>query len=461
MREAIAVRRISTRGRFVAALVVAGAASVARAQDAPPAAPAAVPDEPAMPPSEPEAAAEDTASYNAAPAAVVVSPVQVNGYIDVGFAKAQGDGTSFAPGDRRLPADYGVDPFATAVNSRGDVASTDAGGRFVNGFLPYSVGIGGHPSFLLNVLDADLKYTSQSAPILVFARVLALPRFTDAGAATRVVVDQAFGRIIPLKTVELALSIGKFDPVFGIEYNDNPSPLRVGITPSLIARYITGTSLGGKVFFRQQIPVAWSAISVNVAATTSGNMVESLQVPDKSLTGEAVTSGRLGYELNLELFQVKLGGSYLYGPRNDQRDPASKQKMLGADVRATVFGFSLAAEYVKVDEDRGSADGKVTGLGTFPIASGFHARGYYAQLGWGVPFAAGVVHKVTPYGRYDHRHAFFEGFIPVTVDRFTVGLRLDLWDNVILKGEVLINRELEGAPTVDNNVYTSSLIWSW
>jgi hypothetical protein len=61
------------------------------------------------------------------PAASQGSGLQINGYADVGFAVAQGNGTSFAPGDTRIPADYGVDTFATAVNSRGDVASTDSG----------------------------------------------------------------------------------------------------------------------------------------------------------------------------------------------------------------------------------------------------------------------------------------------------------------------------------------------
>jgi hypothetical protein len=32
---------------------------------------------------------------------------------------------------------------------------------------------------------------------------------------------------------------------------------------------------------------------------------------------------------------------------------------------------------------------------------------------------------------------------------------------VLLKAEALINRELAGAPNVDNNVFTSSLVWSW
>src|SRR5205823_62819 len=82
----------------------------------------------------------------------------INGYVDVGFAKAQGNGTSFAPYDESVPADYGVDTFAPAVNSRGDVASINSNGRFVNGFLPRSVGIGGNASLLVNTLDIALNY---------------------------------------------------------------------------------------------------------------------------------------------------------------------------------------------------------------------------------------------------------------------------------------------------------------
>ena len=35
------------------------------------------------------------------------------------------------------------------------------------------------------------------------------------------------------------------------------------------------------------------------------------------------------------------------------------------------------------------------------------------------------------------------------------------WDNVIAKGEVLVNREREGTPEVSNNVYTSSVVVQW
>ncbi len=264
----------------------------------------------------------------------------------MGFAKAQGNGTSFAPDDQSIPADYGVDTFAPAVNSRGDVASTNSNGRFVNGFLPRSAGIGGNASFLLNTLDVDLKYTPGAAPLMVFSRVQLLPRFTGAGDDTRVYVEQAFGRLVPFESQELALSVGKFDSVFGIEYLDNEANIRTGVTPSLVARYTTGQSIGAKLFYRVQIEALQSAVSLNVAATNSGSFVESLQPPDASLTGTPVASGRLGYELQTRGLQAKLGASGLFGPRNDQPLEAAHQKTFGVDARVAVAGLYLNAEYV-------------------------------------------------------------------------------------------------------------------
>jgi hypothetical protein len=390
------------------------------------------------------------------------SSLSINGYVDVGFAHAQGNGTSFAPGDTRVPLDYGVDTFAPAVNSRGDVASTDPGpGRTVNGFLPRSAGIGGRPSFLLNTLSVDLKYAAPGGPLMVFSRVAFLPRYMGVdGDGTRVVVEQAFGRLVPFESQELALSVGKFDSVFGIEYLDNQANIRTGITPSLIARYTTGQSIGAKLFYRIHIAPLWSALSLNVAATNSGNFVESLQPPDASLTGTPVASGRFGYELNAPVLQAKLGVSAMYGPRNDQFERTATQRVYGADARIAVAGLYINAEYVHVDEGQGGTP-KTTSLGAWPISSGFAARGGYVQVAYALTLDLGPLRRVTLYARYDRRHAWFDGFTPITVDRFTGGLRLDLWDAVILKGEYLENREIAGAPTVANNVITSSLVYSW
>jgi hypothetical protein len=126
------VRRVAKRGvwgwRSVATLAALGAAAgLARTASAADGAPVpALTDAAAAevtPPADEPALEEQPAG-----ATPQVSPLVVTGYVDVGFAKAQGDGTSYppaytppAPGG---PVDYYVDPFAPAVNSRGDVAST-------------------------------------------------------------------------------------------------------------------------------------------------------------------------------------------------------------------------------------------------------------------------------------------------------------------------------------------------
>ncbi len=388
-------------------------------------------------------------------------PLSFGGYIDVGFAKAQGNGSSFPSGDTRLPADYGVDAFAPAVNSRGDVASTDSGGRFTNGFLPRSLGLDGRPSAFISTVSADVRYQTPGTPVMVFSRLQLLPRFTAAGDETRLVVDQAFGKLTPFDSHELTLSVGKFDSVFGIEYLDREAPIRTGITPSLFARYTTGTSVGAKAFYRQQIAPLWSALSLNVAATNSAPFIDALQTSALSLTGRPVASGRLGYELNLPRLQVKLGGSAMRGPRNDQGDPHAQQKAWAGDARLYAFGLSLSGEYVDLRQDQGRAADKRTPLGPQTIPSAFHVRGFYGVLAYELPWSAAVLRKITLHGRFEQRHHEFEGFTPVTVRRITAGLRLDLWDVAALKGEYLLNREAAGAPTVDNDVLALSLIWIW
>jgi len=189
-------------------------------------------------------------------------------------------------------------------------------------------------------------------------------------------------------------------------------------------------------------------------------VVESLQPPDVSQTGVPVGSGRLGYELNLPRFQMKLGGSALYGPRNDQRDRHVTQRILGGDLRLSYVGIYLNAEYVRVDEDEGHGV-KMTSLGSFPLVSAFHERGFYVQLAYGLAVDAGPLHKITAYGRYERRNAWFLGFTPLLEDRITAGLRVDLWDALIVKGEILVNRELEGSPSVPNNVQTLSVVYSF
>ena len=392
----------------------------------------------------------------------IVPPLTLMGYVDFGFADVGGNGTSFPPGDNRVPADYGVDTFATAVNSRGDAASIDTGGRVSNGFLPRSVNIAGRPSFLLNVVNQDLRYQAPNVPVMAFVRLQIVPRWGGEGEGnvTPLYVDQAFGRVTLIEGRELFISGGKFDSVFGIEYLENSSVYRTGITPSLFARYTTGTALGAKSFYRQQIAPLWSALSLNVAATNGSNFVEALQPTDASLTGVPLVSARFGYELNLPSVQIKLGASGLRGPRNDQLDRRAMLEMFGFDARLYVAGLSLSGEYIHVDEEEGAGN-KQTGAGGYPIASAFYARGFWGQAAYALTLARTALRAITPYVRYERRDAWFEGFRPITVARVTAGLRVDLWGALILKGEFLFNQEVAGAPTVENNVLTTSVVYAW
>lgn len=387
--------------------------------------------------------------------------LRVTGYIDVGFSKASGDGSSFAPNDNRVPLDYGVDAFAPAVNSRGEVASTDTNGRFTNGFLPRSVGIGSNPSFLINTASADIRFQPRNIPLFFFMRAQLMPRFTGSGDGTRVDLQQAFGRWSPFKTAELAVFLGRFDSVFGMEYLENEANLRVGVTPSLIARYTTGHGLGAKAFYRVQLPGIWSAVSFNFAATNNGTRIEALVPVDASLTGNFVGSGRIGYELNLQAIQIKVGVSGLYGPRNDQKVATARQMAIAGDFRLYVAGISLAGEFLRLKDERGPEAGKYTAVTVGEIPSGFDVWGGWGRLAYTLPWKGTVVTGVTIYGRYDRRHAQFEGFTEVRTERYTAGARIDLWDFLALKAEYLFNRELAGAPNVDNDVFTSSAVFTW
>ena len=387
--------------------------------------------------------------------------LRFTGYVDVGLVKATGNGSSFSPQDTRTPLDYGVDAFAPAVNSRGEVASTNTDGRFTNAFLPRSVGIGSAPSFLINTASADVRFQPRNIPIFLFARMQLMPRFSPTGDATRIELQQAFGRMSPFKNHEFAIFLGRFDSVFGIEYLENEANLRPGVTPSLIARYTTGHGLGAKAFYRFQLPSIWSAVSFNFAATNNGTRIEALVPVDASLTGSFVGSGRIGYELNLQRLQLKLGVSGLYGPRNDQHSTTARQMALGGDLRVTAFGFTLAGELLRLIDEHAPAAGKFTGQGPGELASGFAVWGGWGRLSYTLPWKTETLTGVTLYGRYDRRAAQFEGFTEVQTDRFTAGARVDLWDMLALKVEALFNRELSGAPDVANDVFTSSAVFTW
>src|SRR5678816_4462898 len=60
-------------------------------------------------------------------------------------------------------------------------------------------------------------------------------------------VDLAQLEWMPTRDGRTSIFVGKVDSVIGIEYRERKASQRFGITPSLIARYTTGTPIGIKV----------------------------------------------------------------------------------------------------------------------------------------------------------------------------------------------------------------------
>jgi hypothetical protein len=137
------------------------------------------------------------------------------------------------------------------------------------------------------------------------------------------------------------------------------------------------------------------------------------------------------------------------------------QKQLGVDARVFVGPFSVWGEYVNLREDPATAPPKPTGSGTYTIASGFKVHGFYLQLAYALPVHDRILSGASVYGRYDHRKGGFDGTPQLLTSRWTVGGRIELWGVLQLKAEVLFNRENAGAPTVDNDVFTTSAVFSF
>src|SRR5205814_7258198 len=184
------------------------------------------------------------------------------------------------------------DILAPAVNSRGEVADLgDAPG--VDRYD--TINSRGAPGFVLNELNLALR-SALGSTALISASVNFNPRTgNDFRLGDVFDVDLAQIEWMPTESQRTSVFVGKIDSVLGIEYRDRKSDRRFGVTPSLIARYTTGTALGLKV--RSKFgPDDWLVLAA--ALTNGSNTTEQFHFYDepdsnagKTLSGRA--SGRL------------------------------------------------------------------------------------------------------------------------------------------------------------------------
>ncbi len=382
--------------------------------------------------------------------------VQLGGYVDLGYFVPEGDGVGYIEdfGHSYFPQYDPVlhplngfgwvflgDILAPAVNTRGEVADLGP----APGVTRYdSINSRGAPSFIANEVNVTLR-SALTPAALVSASVNFTPRTgSDFRLGDVFDVDIAQVEWLPTESQRTSLFFGKSEPVIGIEYRDRKSDRRFGITPSLIARYTTGTALGLKL--RTKLGRNdWLVIAL--ALTNGSNTTEQFHFYDEIDSNAGKTgSGRLAVGLPLP-FDDELGFSGSYGPQDRATD---------TDHAMWFFGPDLLAHWGRVDVKGQWLKGRSAGEAAQGVYGLDLKGGGYLELDvmWTPSF--GML------GRGEYRDAFVwlsdqRAYLTKTW-RATFGLRWVLTPRAVAKAEYLHNAEYGGIPAVANDIFTSSLV---
>lgn len=379
-------------------------------------------------------------------------PIKLGGYGDVGFFATQGDGS----GTRRDVAHmmfpehqdigwvfYG-DLLSTQINSRGDVADL---GELPGVDRPDHVNSEGTPTFLVNELNLTVN-AGLGTQALFTSSVNFTPRTgNEFDLGDSFDIDLAQLEWMPTSDGKTSIFVGKVDSVLGHEYKTRKSPQRFGITPSLIARYTTGTAVGLKArtkLFGDHIVVA--------AAVTNGSFgTEQFHFHQETDTNSFKTlSGRVGLRLPIGSGSFEVGPSGSWGTQDGVGDGGGKMWFVGADAELELSRFVLKAAWV-----RGKAPGDELSMA------------YSLDLNSGGYVETNIL--LTPVigllGRAEMRDAIVQQGterIYITKNwRATVGLRLIFNPNAIVKAEFSHNGEYGGTPSIPDDVITTSAVMAF
>jgi hypothetical protein len=250
------------------------------------------------------------------------------------------------------------------------------------------------------------------------------------------------------KRVKASVFAGKFDSVVGFEYRSQEAPSRIEVTPSLICRYTCGYPIGVK----GRILLLDDAINVIVAVTNGSHSSEGFPFHNEVDSNHFKTvAGRAGFNVP-GLAGLEVGASGVFGAQDNQSKNDVYQWMYGFDLHYHRHDLVLRAEFVQ-GRARGETEAGQARCGLAPC---LEFKGAYGLAGYR------VTNIVMPYVRVDWRDALHESgasFIYISkLWRATAGLRLQLNENVILKAEYIVNRELGRIPQFPNDLVTSALV---
>jgi len=386
---------------------------------------------------------------------------RLHGYLDAGFFFVSGDGSGTRPdlGTVTLELDgvarddwvFMGDPLSTAINARGDVA--DTGDSQAVAFDP--IGSRGNPTFLVNAFNVAPSI-GLGERIAVEGMVDFLPRgqtlapYGETAITDYLDIKLAYVLWRPATTrFDVELSLGKVDSAFGREYRTQEAPDRTTVTPSLMCRYTCGRPTGIKSRWRF---LDDRQLAVNLSLTNGSTMQPTFGTSSGREHNAAKTAtGRVSYQFPVGA-GLELGGSGLAGAQDLQSDSGLFQWQYGVDAHLSISGVEVTAEFLQVRMPGREEPGQAPCAG----AQCLDARSAYGLFGYR------VTNWLMPYMRVDWRDAehrlggvfHYES----TLMRFTPGVRFEVGEHMIVKGEYTFNRELGRIPQFPNDVLTTSVV---
>ena len=385
---------------------------------------------------------------------------KVSGYLDMGFFSVQGNGTAirsdtgfinFPEYETSGVPDSWVfmgDPLSTMVNARGEVGTTGES-RAVT-----FDSIGTRKStFLINTLSVGL-FAEVANRAVFTGKIDFLPRARDVsqpdGLFLGDFVDVRLAyleyRLGDSDRVKASVFAGKFDSLIGFEYRSQDAPARVEVTPSLICRYTCGSPVGLKT----RLLLFGEKVSFIAAVTNGSHSSENFPVNNEIDSNHFKTvAGRLAVE-PIKGLEIGISGSF--GAQDGQPKDDVYQWLYNIDAHFHRHDLVLRAEFLQ-----GRARGETMDGGPrCDIAPCLTFKGAYGLAGYR------ITNIVMPYARVDWRDALHESgasFIYISkLWRATSGVRLMLNENVIIKAEYIVNRELGRIPQFPNDLFTSALV---
>ena len=379
-------------------------------------------------------------------------PIRLRGHGDVGLFATQGDGTGFRRdvGHTMFPdrSDFGWvfygDLLATQINSRGDAADL---GQAPGVDRFDSVHSQGNLTFLVNELN--LTVDAGLGPHALFtSSVNFTPRTGgDFRLGDSFDVDIVQLEWMPTEDGKTSIFVGKVDSVLGIEYKSRKAPDRFGITPSLIARYTTGSAVGIKA----RSKLAGDHIVLSAAVTNGSFGTEQFHFFQETDSNNFKTlSGRAALRIPVGSGSLELGPSGQWGTQDGTPDNGGAMWFVGVDAELALPRLDLKAQWL-----RGKAPGDEVSM-TYSLDL---KRGGYVEADVIVTPSLGVI------GRAEMRDAEVQQGterLYITKNwRATAGLRLVLNPHATVKAEYSHNGEYGRSPSIPNDVITTSAVVSF